>query len=132
VVTSPTGSLVMITPTTYPDRSPSVDNDVTIVMPIPLTEFQIPDISTSMSEVFRWISSLAKLYGEPLSVDISAPLREMTISLPSHEDFTTWSTRMTVGHIRSTTDDLGTLVIAECGDPAAGSWRMRLVWHNRG
>lgn len=95
--------------------------------------FGSPGANTPVSELTSWVSQLAELRGEPLSIDISALLREVTISLPSREHFTAWCTRLEINGQGQTTmtDDLGTLMSAESGGAVNGTWRVRLIWHGR-
>lgn len=103
-------------------------NDIVVMSPIKTSP--TPDVSASTGTVLGLLGAISQENGDPLSVDLSSLLREVTISLPSTHSFACWCAALNIMvKADATTDVLGSFLTVTTGDPASGQWRIRLICH---
>lgn len=86
-----------------------------------------PEINEGVSGVLRFLAHLTSVAGEPVSVDLSTLLAEITISTPNMLVFHAWCAQFGVDEsgLTGKSDELGTVAVALVA-PAPDRWRVRL------
>jgi hypothetical protein len=84
-----------------------------------------PGISDGVSGVLRFLAHLTAIAGEPVSVDLSTLLAEITVSTPNMIVFQGWCDQLGLtDSVSGRSDELGTVAVGETDQSAC--WKIRL------